>query len=118
MPKSESSSTPLPVAATLQDLALLRASGVELGSLLPAEEKPEERATRGEAELGHQEAIEQSNVFVGEMRKAIRIGLGGDVDRIRNRIDKLSNEVERAKQNVERIQDEQLEMLNDHDSTE
>jgi len=91
----------------LQDLALLRASGVELASLLP----PHAQDAKGEAV--HQEAIEQSNVFVEEMRKAIRIGLGGDVDRIKGRIDTLSGEVEIAKGNVARVQDEQLEIMED-----
>jgi hypothetical protein len=57
----------------------------------------------------HQESLEQSLVFVGEMRKAIRIDLSGDVDRIKERIDKLSDEVDKASVNVERIQDELLE---------
>ena len=109
-PLEEPKANPLPVTATLQDLALLRASGVELASLLPAAARPNESNDAMDA-VQHQEAIEQSNVFVGEMRKAIRIGLRGDVGKIKEDIDKLNEEVEKARRNVERIQDEQLEML-------
>jgi len=109
MSQTSQESKPLPVTATLQDLAILRANGVELSSLLPREGKPKP----GEGNAEHQEAIEQSNVFVGEMRKAIRIELSGDVDRIKGQIDKLGGEVEKARDNVERIQDEQLEMVDE-----
>lgn len=76
-----------------------------MSSLIP----PDSETRHGVENAVHQETLEQSRQFVDEMRKAIRIDLSGDVERIKERIDKLSDEVERAKNNVERIQDELLE---------
>lgn len=99
---------PLPITATLQDLGLLRASGIELTSLAPA--TTIERGSNGdEGTDGHQKVLEESKMFVGEMRKAMRIELSGDVDRIKERIDKLDEEVRNTQENVERMQEELYE---------
>jgi len=94
---------PLEVSATLQDLALLRSSDIDLASLIPKD------VSKLEVNETHQQALQQSKLFVEEIRKAIRIGASGAVDRLKERIDDLNGEVERAAVNVERIQDELLE---------
>jgi len=100
--------SPLPLAGTLQDLALLRASSVDISSLLPhdAAAKP-----GGEDDEHHRTALEQSSMFVEEMHHAIRIDLSGAADRIKGRIETLEREVDKATEHVERIQEEREEEM-------
>jgi hypothetical protein len=63
---------PLPLVDTLQDLAALRASDIDLGSLLP------DRTEGSKTDID--ESVGQSYQFVKETRAALRILNRGDVD--------------------------------------
>ena len=86
MPKS-SNEKPLPLSDTLRDLALLRASEIDLASCIPVSTSKE---TEPEKEL----SVVRSHEFVEEARAALRILNRGVVDKEGAKIDELRNDLE------------------------
>jgi hypothetical protein len=78
---------PLPLGNTLRDLALLRASEVEVSVLLPTPTTPvKDEGTSFDA------AVEESYEFVREARKAMKIEMAGQgerVEAVRNKLEEL-----------------------------
>ncbi|KII92239.1 hypothetical protein PLICRDRAFT_465922 [Plicaturopsis crispa FD-325 SS-3] len=74
---------PFPLGDTLRDLALLRASDIDLSSLVPAKTTPPTDAS-----------VERSYEFVKEARAAIRIMDRGDVDAQGARVESVREKLE------------------------
>lgn len=91
-----SKSNPLPLGVTLRDLALLRASDVELSSLLPP---PASAATRPANKDGGAEqesvdsTVQQSYEFVRESRAAIKLLDRGDVDKEGSKVEDIRSQL-------------------------
>lgn len=83
----------LPLSETLRDLALLRASEVDLASLLPAEET----AVQDEGNL----AVAESAEFIAEARKAIRVHDRGDVEVQGRKVDEVRRKYEELLEGIE-----------------
>ena len=84
----------LPLSETLRDLALLRASEVDLASLLPPAKAVSEDQD-GKDDKGNQ-AVAESAEFIAEARKAIRVhdredveGQGKKVEEVRKAYEEL-----------------------------
>lgn len=75
---SSSKPNPLPLGDVLKDLAVLRASDVDLsdGKTLPG---PESADSANEADGTH-ESVQESYRFVKEAREALRVHQRGDLD--------------------------------------
>lgn len=78
-------STPLPLSNTLGDLAILRASDVDLSAVLSGGQ---------EAHSERSDVVAQSYEFVSEARAALRILYRGDVDKEGERVDGVRNGLE------------------------
>lgn len=96
MPAASQDKSPLPLSDTLRDLAVLRASDIDLASFLPPEETS--GSSTEQAQSGDQgkelRAVERSFEFVKEARAAIRILNRGDVDEQGARIDEAREGLE------------------------
>ena len=89
---SKTKPNPLPLENTLRDLALLRASDIDLSSVLAPSASP---AIEGTPDHGDIEAsIDRSYQFVGEARNAIRIQSKCDIEKQGERIEGLRNKLE------------------------
>jgi hypothetical protein len=86
-----SKTKPLPLSETLRDLALLRASDVNLSSLLPTDGVGEP-STPVSAEVN--ESVERSYEFAREARAVIKIASLGGVDGQGERIEKMRARLE------------------------
>ncbi|KAJ7209549.1 hypothetical protein GGX14DRAFT_364247 [Mycena pura] len=80
---------PLSLSATLRDLALLRVSGLDIGSLVPplATQTPLSTDTPDST-------VEQSYEFVQQARAAIRIYNRGEVENAGSGVENLRTKVE------------------------
>ena len=79
---------PLPLGNTLRDLALLRASEVQVSGLLPTPTTPV-KANEG---TSFDAAVEESYEFVREARKTMKIQMAGQgerVEEVRNKLEEL-----------------------------
>ncbi|KAG1851661.1 hypothetical protein F4604DRAFT_1304175 [Suillus subluteus] len=85
-----SKGTPLPLHDTLRDLALLRASSVDLSGLI-ADDPTSSQAPR-EVE-GVEESAIQSYAFVREVRTALRIHNSGEAQKQATRIETVQVEL-------------------------
>ncbi|KAG2746398.1 hypothetical protein P692DRAFT_20835979 [Suillus brevipes Sb2] len=85
-----SKGTPLPLHDTLRDLALLRASSVDLSGLI-ADDATSSQAPR-EVEVVEESTI-QSYAFVKEARNALRMHDSGEAQKQAARIEKLQVEL-------------------------
>ncbi|KAG1840229.1 hypothetical protein C8R48DRAFT_740835 [Suillus tomentosus] len=81
---------PLPLHDTLRDLALLRASSVDLSGLI-ADDTTSSQASK-EAE-GVEESTIQSYAFVREVRAALRMHNSGEAQKQATRIEKVQVEL-------------------------
>ncbi|KAG1896014.1 uncharacterized protein F5891DRAFT_613454 [Suillus fuscotomentosus] len=81
---------PLPLHDTLQDLALLRASSVDLSGLI-ADDTTSSQASK-EAE-GVEESTIQSYAFVREVRTALKMHNSGEAQNQATRIEKVQVEL-------------------------
>jgi hypothetical protein len=82
----------LPLSETLRDLALLRASEVDLASLVPPE--------AAEDDKGNQ-AVAESAEFIAEARKAMRVYDRGDVEVQGRKVDEVRRKYEELLEGVE-----------------
>lgn len=71
----------LPLSDTLRDLALLRASDVDLAALLPVDTAPDGAQDEG--------SLEDSSEFIRETRKALRIHDRGDAEVLGKKLDDI-----------------------------
>ncbi|KAG1844167.1 hypothetical protein DFJ58DRAFT_30188 [Suillus subalutaceus] len=85
-----SKGTPLPLHDTLRDLALLRASSIDLSGLI-ADDPTSSQAPR-EVE-GVEESAIQSYVFVREVRTALRMHNSGEAQKQATRIENVQVEL-------------------------
>lgn len=92
-----SKSKPLQLSDTLRDLALLRASELDLASLLP---KISEAVTTPADEI--ESSVGASYAFVSEARKTIRILNRGDIDLQGGKVEKVRIGLEDLLQGLER----------------
>ncbi|KIK98556.1 hypothetical protein PAXRUDRAFT_133941 [Paxillus rubicundulus Ve08.2h10] len=81
-----SRSKPLALTDTLRDLALLRASGTDLSTLLPPQ-----LATTESPELSS--STERSHDFVHEARAALRVYNSGELQKKRAEVQKVQGEL-------------------------
>jgi len=86
---SKTKPNPLPLENTLRDLALLRASDIDLSSILAPPASP---ATPDHGDI--EASIDRSYQFAGEARNAIRIQSRCDVEKQGERIEELRNKLE------------------------
>jgi len=89
---SSSKPNPLPLGEVLRDLAVLRASDVDLldGTLLPDAE-PTDSANEAD---GTQKSVQQSYQFVKEAREALKVHQRGDLDKQGDEVDILRSKLE------------------------
>ncbi|KIM91978.1 hypothetical protein PILCRDRAFT_132 [Piloderma croceum F 1598] len=92
-----SKSKPLPLSETLRDLALLRASDLDLSSLLPATSSASvQTATTADdsqrATIDH--SVIRSYEFAVEARKTIRIFNLGDIDSQGSKVENARSQLE------------------------
>lgn len=99
MPPSSQDKKPFPLSDTLRDLAVLRASDINLSSLLSeGTSNSNAQAATGKSPPDDQDktqrTVERSYEFVKEARAAIRILHRGDVDEQGTRIDSVRGGLE------------------------
>jgi len=95
-PPSQDQKKPLPLSDTLRDLAVLRASDIDLSAFLLPEVTGDSNI-KGPQSSGQDEklrSVELSYDFVKEARAAIRILNRGDVDEQGTRIDDVRGGLE------------------------
>jgi hypothetical protein len=98
-PSSSSDTAPLPLTDTLRDLALLRASDIDLASILKSSAIPDAsisaiKPTPVPVDDEKETLVERSYEFVHEARAALRIVSRDDVNAQGKRIDNLRNGLE------------------------
>ncbi|KAJ6593695.1 hypothetical protein B0H19DRAFT_918492 [Mycena capillaripes] len=91
---------PLALSATLQDLALLRVSGLDVASLVPTQPthspKPDTVATDA--------TVKQSYEFVQEARMAIKIHNRGEVENVGFGVEAVRTKVEELSEGLHEAQ--------------
>lgn len=89
---SSSKPNPLPLGDVLRDLAVLRASDVDLsdGTSFPDAESAD---SANEAD-GIRKSVEQSYQFVREAREALKVHQRGDLDKQGGKVDTVRNQLE------------------------
>jgi hypothetical protein len=89
---SSSKPNPLPLGDVLRDLAVLRASDVDLsdGTTFPDADS----ADSANGTDGPQESVQQSYLFVREAREALKVHQRGDLDKQGDKLDVLRSELE------------------------
>ncbi|KAF7968045.1 hypothetical protein HWV62_32108 [Athelia sp. TMB] len=98
-PAAMSSKTkPLPLSETLRDLALLRASDVDLTALLPKSSNPASSATQ---DNDIESSVSASYDFASEARQAIRILNRGDIDTQGGKVEQVRSGLEDLLQGLE-----------------
>ncbi|KAK7043557.1 hypothetical protein R3P38DRAFT_2887857 [Favolaschia claudopus] len=84
---------PLPFSATLRDLALLRMSGLDVGSLVPTESiQSESLGDRPANSAGS--SVEQSHEFAQQARAAMKLYNLGEVERVGEGVEVIRQKVE------------------------
>lgn len=91
---SKSKEKPLALSSTLQDLALLRVSDVDLSSLLPNSTTANTKLTSDLTEVD--ESVQQSYEFAREARSALKIHNSGVVDSQGGRLESVRTSLEDA----------------------
>jgi hypothetical protein len=94
---SRKSANPLPLSDILRDLAVLRASDIDLSKAVPVQ-KPES----GSGEYA--ESLARSYEFVQQARQTIRMMNKGDVDKQGSRIDDARHQLEEIEKGLEGAQ--------------
>jgi len=93
-----SKSKPLPLGETLHDLALFRASDLNLSSFLPAPSQSSSAQTATTTEDYEKSTVDSSVFmsyeFVAEARKALRILNRGDVDSEGCKVENVRSQLE------------------------
>jgi len=98
---SKAKTHPLPLANTLRDLALLRASDCDLTSVLPAHDNPTSKEP-ADGESGSVDvAVEQSYEFVKEARAVIRLLNRNEVEMEGARLEELRSKLEDVSQGLQ-----------------
>jgi hypothetical protein len=89
---SSSKPNPLPLGDVLRDLAVLRASDVDLadGTSFPDAESTD---SANEAD-GIRKSVQQSYQFVREAREALKVHQRGDLDKQGDKVDALRSQLE------------------------
>ena len=92
---SSSKPNPLPLGDVLRDLAVLRASDVDLsdGSTFPDAESAD---SANEAD-GTQKSVQQSYQFVKKAREALRVHQRGDLDKREDELKVLRSKLEEVR---------------------
>lgn len=80
----------LPLADTLRDLALLRASDVDLTALLPSNAKQDSLHVVGE----DKGSLEDSSEFIKEARKALKVHDRGEIEAQGKKLEEVSEKYE------------------------
>jgi hypothetical protein len=91
---SSKNKQPLPLADTLRDLALLRASDVDLASVLPDRDgaaKPDMNA----------QSVQRSYEFVKEARATLRLQNRGDLDHHGDNVERIREGLEEVVKGLE-----------------
>ena len=99
------SSKPLPLADTLRDLALLRASDIDLTHLLSNSrgEEPTPNPPKSENnDAAVDDSVASSYHFVTEARNAARMHYRGDVDTVGKAVDDVRSKIEDAVRGLSR----------------
>jgi hypothetical protein len=98
LPSTNTAKTPLPLSETLRDLALLRASDVDLSGPLADALKRSQTTTNAskgsETAPEVNESVERSYEFASEARKAVRMLHRGAVDDQGARVEQVRAELE------------------------
>jgi len=89
---SSNKPNPLPLGDVLRDLAVLRASDVDLSDGAPFPDA-ESSDSVNEAD-GTQKSVQQSYQFVREAREALRVHQRGDLDKQGDKLDALRGQLE------------------------
>ena len=89
---SSNKPNPLPLADVLRDLAVLRASDVDLADGIPFPEA--ESADSANEVDGTQDSVQQSYQFVREAREALKVQQRGDLDRQGDTLEVLHSKLE------------------------
>jgi hypothetical protein len=96
-------SKPLPLADTLRDLALLRASDIDLTPQLsnsrgeePAPNPPKSDNNDNDNDAAVDDSVASSYNFVTEARNAVRMHYRGDVDTVGKAVDDIRSKIEDA----------------------
>ncbi|KAF9792988.1 hypothetical protein BJ322DRAFT_996692 [Thelephora terrestris] len=92
---SSSKPHPLPLGDVLRDLAVLRASDVDLsdGNTFPDAESADSANTAD----GIQQSVQQSYQFVKEAREALKVHQRGDLDKQGGRLEILRSKLEEVR---------------------
>lgn len=92
---SSNKPNPLPLGKVLRDLAILRASNVNLsdGTTFPDAES----ADSANSVDGTQQSVQQSYQFVKETREALRVHQRGDLDKQGDELDILRSKLEEVR---------------------
>lgn len=97
MPRSSKDVKPFALGDTLRDLALLRASDVDLSALVPSNA---EESSTNDINNEVEKAVESSYDFVREARAAIKIHNRGDTDIQGKRVEELRGRLEEVQDGV------------------
>lgn len=81
----------LPLSDTLRDLALLRASDVDLAALLPGNAAT---LTKPDSLGDENKALEDSSEFIREARKALKVHDRGDAELLGRKLDEVDRKYE------------------------
>lgn len=87
---------PLPLTETLRDLAILRASNIQLSSLLPS--TPNTSTTTSTTTI--EDSVRKSYEFVAEARAVMKIIDRGDLDDVRSRVDQIQERLEEVEKGL------------------
>ncbi|KIL68924.1 hypothetical protein M378DRAFT_158065 [Amanita muscaria Koide BX008] len=88
MPKAKNTK-PLPLTHTLRDLAFLRASDLDLGTIVPVDKGDE-----------HDDLVEESSEFVREARMALGSHARGEADVQGERVESIRSNMDELVENL------------------
>jgi len=91
---SSSKPNPLPLGDVLRDLAVLRASDVDLSDGVTFPDSGSADSANQANSNGTQQSVQQSYQFVGEAREALKVHQRGDPDKQGDKLDILRGELE------------------------
>ncbi|KAH7910495.1 hypothetical protein BJ138DRAFT_101640 [Hygrophoropsis aurantiaca] len=89
---SKADSKPLPLSDTLRDLALLRASSIDLSNLVTHNPSPD--PTNEQNDSAVEEATQRSFQLVKEGRAALRVFNSGELDKQETRLEEVSTQAQ------------------------
>ncbi|KAJ7668384.1 hypothetical protein DFH06DRAFT_196003 [Mycena polygramma] len=87
---------PLPLSATLQDLAVMRVSGFDIASLVPSQATQSPTADAATTDA----TVEQSYEFVEQARAAIKLHNRGEVENVGLGVEAIRTKVEELSEGV------------------